>query len=121
MRTFLNLPLLDINRNYEMFAHHSFVLPYPLITMCIEKEKTESTIRTNSYFISLRLFKPCMCELFFYDVCVSVKIALFSFTFDVVHFQVGSKDTSVKIYARVGFTEEKEIFQNNMASIHMCQ
>ena len=58
---------------------------------------------------------------FFYDVCVSVKIAHFSFTFDVVHFQVGSKDNSVKIYARVGLSEEKEFFQKNMASIHMCQ
>ena len=28
MRTFLNVPLLDINRTYQMFAHHSFVLPY---------------------------------------------------------------------------------------------
>ena len=28
MRTFLNVPLLDTNRSYQMFAHHSCVLPF---------------------------------------------------------------------------------------------
>ena len=28
MLTFLNVPLLDTNRSYQMFAHHSCVLPY---------------------------------------------------------------------------------------------
>ena len=45
----------------------------------------------------------------FYDVCVSVNNALFSFTCDVVHFQLGSKATSVEIYAKVDFTGKKGI------------
>ena len=28
MRTFLNVPLLDINCTYQMFAHHGFVIPF---------------------------------------------------------------------------------------------
>ena len=41
----LNLPLLNINRNYEMFAHYSFVLPYPLTTMCSYSEQVEDTVQ----------------------------------------------------------------------------
>ena len=28
MRPFLKVPLLDINRTYQMFAHHGFVIPF---------------------------------------------------------------------------------------------
>ena len=45
MRTFLNLALLDINRIYQMFAHHSFVLPFPLNTMCSYSEQGEDTVQ----------------------------------------------------------------------------
>ena len=34
MRTFLNVLLLGINRTYQMVAHHSCVVPYPLMTIC---------------------------------------------------------------------------------------
>ena len=44
MHTFLNLPLLDINCTYQMFAHHIFVLPYPLMTMCSISEQVEDTV-----------------------------------------------------------------------------
>ena len=43
MSTFLNFPLLGINRTYQMFAHHSFVLPYPLMTICSYPEEVEDT------------------------------------------------------------------------------
>ena len=45
MRTFLNVPLLHINRTYQMFAHHSFVLPYPLMIMCSYSEQVEDTVQ----------------------------------------------------------------------------
>ena len=41
MRTFLNVPLLDINRTYQMFAHHSCVLPYYVITYSDQVEDVE--------------------------------------------------------------------------------
>ena len=34
MRTFLNVPLLGINRTFQMVAHHSCVVPYPLMIIC---------------------------------------------------------------------------------------
>ena len=43
MRAFLNVQLLHINRTYQMFAHHSFVLPYPLVTVCSYSEEVEIT------------------------------------------------------------------------------
>ena len=43
MLSFLNVPLLDINRNYQMFAQHSFVLPIPLMTKCSYSEEVEDT------------------------------------------------------------------------------
>ena len=52
MRTFLNLPLLDINRNYEMFAHHRFVLQYTLITMCSYTEQDDDTVQESNSNIS---------------------------------------------------------------------
>ena len=55
MHTFLNLPLLDINRNYEMFAHHSFVLPYTLITMCSYSEQDEDTTQVLEINLMLKL------------------------------------------------------------------
>ena len=33
MRTFLNVPILDINCTCRMFAHRSFVVPFKKITM----------------------------------------------------------------------------------------
>ena len=41
MHTFLNVPLLGMNRTYQMFAHHSCVLPFPLMTMCPYSEQVE--------------------------------------------------------------------------------
>ena len=41
MCAFLNVPLLDINRTYQMFAHHSCVLPFPLMTMFSYSEQVE--------------------------------------------------------------------------------
>ena len=43
MRTFLNVPLLDINRTNGMFAQHSFELPIPLMTKCSYSEEVEGT------------------------------------------------------------------------------
>ena len=34
MRTFLNVQLLGMNHTYQMFAHHSCELPFPLMSMC---------------------------------------------------------------------------------------
>ena len=45
MRSFLNVPLLDINRTYQMFAHHSFVLLYPLMTMYSYSEQVEDAVQ----------------------------------------------------------------------------
>ena len=45
MRTFLNVPLLDINRTYQMFAHHSYVLLYPLMTMYSYSEQVEGSVQ----------------------------------------------------------------------------
>ena len=33
MRTFLNVPILNINCTYQMFAHRSCVIPFTKITM----------------------------------------------------------------------------------------
>ena len=33
MRYFLNVPILDINSTYQMFAHRSCVIPFTNITM----------------------------------------------------------------------------------------
>ena len=33
MRTFQNVPILDINCTYQMFAHRSCVIPFTKITM----------------------------------------------------------------------------------------
>ena len=33
MRTFLNVPILDINCAYQLFAHRSCVIPFTKITM----------------------------------------------------------------------------------------
>ena len=44
MRTFLNVPLLDINRTYQTFAHHSFVPLYPLMTMYSYSEQVEEAV-----------------------------------------------------------------------------
>ena len=43
MLSFLIVPLLDINRNYQMFTQHSFVLPIPLMTKCSYSEEVEDT------------------------------------------------------------------------------
>ena len=45
MQTFLNVPLLDINRKYQMFAHHSFVLLYPFMTMYSYSEQVEDAVQ----------------------------------------------------------------------------
>ena len=45
MRTFLNVPLLDINRTYQMFEHNSFVLLYPLMTMYSYSEQVEDVVQ----------------------------------------------------------------------------
>ena len=45
MRTFLNVPLLDINRTYQMFAHHSFVHLYPSMTMYSYFEQVEDAVQ----------------------------------------------------------------------------
>ena len=41
MRTFLNVPILDINCTYEMFAHRSCVIPYTKITMFPYSEQVQ--------------------------------------------------------------------------------
>ena len=51
MRTFLNLPLHDINLIYQMFAHHCFVLPYPFKTMCSYSEQGEDTASIRDDFM----------------------------------------------------------------------
>ena len=43
MLTFLNVPLLEINRTYQMFTQHSFVLPIQLMTKCSYSEEVEDT------------------------------------------------------------------------------
>ena len=52
MRTFLNVPLLDMNRTYQMFAHHNFVLPYPLMTMCSCCEQVADTVQVLETILS---------------------------------------------------------------------
>ena len=44
MRTFLNLLLLDINRNYQMFAHHSLVITFTKITMFPFSEQVQDIV-----------------------------------------------------------------------------
>ena len=41
MRTFLNVPLLDINSTYRMFAHRSFVILFTKITMFPYSEQVQ--------------------------------------------------------------------------------
>ena len=36
--------ILDINRTYQMFAHHSFALLYPLMTMYSYSEQVEDAV-----------------------------------------------------------------------------
>ena len=48
MRTFLNVPILDINRTYQMFAQHCFELPLPLMTKCSYSEEVEDTERYSA-------------------------------------------------------------------------
>ena len=55
MRTFLNVPLLDINRTYQMFAHHSFVLPYPLMTICSYSEEVEHYSASVAYDLDAKM------------------------------------------------------------------
>ena len=38
---FLNVPLLGNNRTYQIFAHHSCVLPLLLMTMCPYPERVQ--------------------------------------------------------------------------------
>ena len=48
MRPFLKVPLLDINRTYQMFAHHGFVIPFKKMQyfLILNKFRTvNSTIR----------------------------------------------------------------------------
>ena len=39
--TFLNVPILDINCTYQMFAHHSCVIPFTKITMFDYSEQVQ--------------------------------------------------------------------------------
>ena len=39
MRTFLNVPILDINCTYQMFAHRSCAIPFTKITMFTYSEQ----------------------------------------------------------------------------------
>ena len=58
MRTFLNVPLFDINRTYQMFEHHSFVLLYPLMTMYSYSEQVEDAVQVlemNDFYELLAL------------------------------------------------------------------
>ena len=41
MRTFLNVPILDINCTCRMFAHHSFVILFTKLTMFSYSEQVE--------------------------------------------------------------------------------
>ena len=41
MRTFLNVPLLDINRTYQMFVHHGCVIPFKKNTRFPYSEKVQ--------------------------------------------------------------------------------
>ena len=41
MRTFLNVPILDINSTYRMFQHRSCVIPFTKITMFPYSEQVQ--------------------------------------------------------------------------------
>ena len=41
MRTFLDVPILDINCTTQMFAHRSFVIPFTKITMLPYSEQVQ--------------------------------------------------------------------------------
>ena len=41
MRTFINVPILDINCTYQMFAHHSCVILITKITMFPYSEQVQ--------------------------------------------------------------------------------
>ena len=41
LHTFLKVPLLGINHTYQMVAHHSCVVQYPLMTICPYCEQVE--------------------------------------------------------------------------------
>ena len=41
MRTFLNVPILDINCTYKMFAHHSCVILFTKITLFPYSEQVQ--------------------------------------------------------------------------------
>ena len=41
MRTFTNVPILDINCNYEIFAHRNCVIPFAKITMFPYSEQVQ--------------------------------------------------------------------------------
>ena len=41
MRTFTNVPILDINCTYEIFAHRSCVIPFTKITMFPYSEQVQ--------------------------------------------------------------------------------
>ena len=41
MLTFLNVPILDINSTYQMFAHRSCVIPFTKITMFPYSEQVQ--------------------------------------------------------------------------------
>ena len=41
MRTFLNVPLLDINRTYQMFSHRICVILFTKITMFTYSEQVQ--------------------------------------------------------------------------------
>ena len=43
MRTFLNVPILDINCTYQMFAHHSCVIPFKKNTMFPYSEQVQGS------------------------------------------------------------------------------
>ena len=69
MRTFLNLPLLDINLIYQMFAHHCSVLPYPFNTMCSYSEQGEDTVQVLE---TILCYNPLFQTYVFYEVFVHV-------------------------------------------------
>ena len=41
MCTFLNVPLFGFKRTYQIYAQHSLMLPYPLMTICPYSEQVE--------------------------------------------------------------------------------
>ena len=43
MRTFLNVPILDINCTYQMFAHRRCVIPFTKNTMFPYSEQVEDS------------------------------------------------------------------------------